>query len=504
MTTTESIELVSFDAMLGEYESVAIVVNPLIDDLRAARSAIAEHAGAAGFVSDSTQDMAEFVYTLGQNAAWAQVIYDELSKNAVGGYGSQTDSYVRSQMVRNGVYSFDSDEDRDQDPAWRVSGGDYVFRNRVESIEYELELLRAQPWSLEAVKLMLQLEDDLAYWADGSEHPEWGDPGASADLGIRLVHARILNVEAEMEAYGGYWSATSGDWVPGLNPDNTLYYDAQYALGRVYLDEDNRASIEDAASQYGIPPQLLAGVVAAELDFDYDWYNHARDEWATGRYVPPYFPYRDQLLPGRANNSQGPANVHAATLVVAIDYLEEHQLPGWEDAQDYPVDNDQYRSSFDGSVEGAAIVTAMYDHQFGGAETPEEQATVWAAYRGGVRDFADREGQTSGGSYASTEDYQAGVGNAAPVEFVGGTNATLSEPIFEFLDEQYTTGDHPTTPTAEPEGPPSGTTTTTTTPPPGSPAGSTTTVPPSPSPGTTTTTPPTTVPSSPGPSPTRG
>lgn len=242
---------------------------------------------------------------------------------------------------------------------------------------------------------------------------------ADTRAGITVAHANSLLRVDELR------SSTDADGDP-LKPDNTLYFGADEALGTVYLNDDARQVIEFYAEKYDIPPALLAGVVAAELDFDYELKNDVRDGVARGGVDLPSFRGFDDSI--------GATNVHRPTLETAQAYLVENELPGADTASIYTPSDDRRRATFSGSVEAAAIVTSMYDHAYGGAETPEDMAVVWAAYRSGVGGFDRPAGE---GGFTSISDFQNNQANGASAEFSIGNNAYMSEPLFEFLAEQY-------------------------------------------------------------------
>lgn len=207
----------------------------------------------------------------------------------------------------------------------------------------------------------------------------------------------------------------------GQFPKNTAIYDTLIAIGTVMAHKD---LINRLARRYGIPPALLAGVVASEMEFDLD--------------VP------DQILDGLNRNlgvqlwtGPGIASVHTRTLRDAVNYIGEHQLPGHSNAllrvwPEAPFHNKG--ADLPVSIEAAAIATSMYNHAHGGSRTPEDMAVVWGGYRSGVRDVGP-----SGHGY-TLEGFRRNEANGAddlPPEMRVGKNAYMSEPMFAYFQQHF-------------------------------------------------------------------
>jgi hypothetical protein len=205
----------------------------------------------------------------------------------------------------------------------------------------------------------------------------------------------------------------------GLTPNNTDTYDAIDAIGTVVGNPANRAQIEAMAARYGIPPQLLAGVMAAEMDLDHEFSDKVQDWWARKW---------NARLPGV--DAVGLSSVHGDTLQTAIKYLQDNNLPGASYASGYDASAGNM-ASFDGATEAGAIVTSMYLHAKGGAPTPKDMAVLWGGYRAGV------EGVSPSGNGYSLDGFRNNVANGTdklPAQFRVGTNAYMSEPLFEYLE----------------------------------------------------------------------
>lgn len=202
-----------------------------------------------------------------------------------------------------------------------------------------------------------------------------------------------------------------------LGPEDTSKYDTDTALGTVFENPTNRHQVIDMAGRYGVPPSLVAGVVASEMDFDHDSGDWFQD--GLGR-----------LLGGHFGDGPGIGSVHKDSLERAVEYLEANDLTGAAEARAY-LDNyggSVNPSEFNSSVEGASIVAAMYHHLHGGASTSQDMAVIWGGYRSGVMTGGDTgEGYTLDG-------FRANQANGAPAgPFQIGKNAYMSQPLFEYL-----------------------------------------------------------------------
>jgi WXG100 family type VII secretion target len=260
--------------------------------------------------------------------------------------------------------------------------------------------------------------------------------GALTDAGHTTNEVISLFQQAEEESAGRFdWSSEEGRQQlaaainrrieeltnAGITPDNSDLYNAEWAVGTVFLDPKNRVAIEQIAAKYGIDPALLAGVIAAEMDFDYEYQDKIQDGLG-----------RRGLAAGQG---QGLGNVHTDTLEAAIEYLGKHQLPGTTDAASYDWDVEN-RSSFNGSVEAAAIAVTMYADLHGPIDSAEDMAVIWGAYRTGI------QGVSPGDKYGfeSLEAYQGHVARGTTTyapQFQVGSNAYMSQPYFEYFMQLF-------------------------------------------------------------------
>jgi hypothetical protein len=205
-------------------------------------------------------------------------------------------------------------------------------------------------------------------------------------------------------------------------------YNSKDAIGTLFFNETNRDVIIEMAERYNINPALLAGVIAAEMDFDHT----PDDRFLDG--LGRNFPLVGGLISDNVGGAPGIASVHMETLLHAIEYLSHNSLPGARHAQMYDLSISN-RSSFNGSVEAAAIVLAMYAHVHHQMNLPEDMAVVWGAYRTGIQGFIPGD---QGKGYTSVQAFQNniahGTGNL-PTPLKMGKNAFMSLPYFEYFME---------------------------------------------------------------------
>lgn len=221
----------------------------------------------------------------------------------------------------------------------------------------------------------------------------------------------------------------------GLSPNDTDEYDASEAIGTMVGDPKNKAQIEASAAKYGVPPQLLAGVLASEMALDHEGSDAWQDGIARHLNVRPGIPDWVPIVGGKGVDAVGISSVHSSTMETAIKYLKANNLPGASDAAAFDK-SAANMASFNGSTEAGAIVTSMYLHAKGGAPTPKDMAVLWGGYRAGVQGVSPK-----GGGY-SLDGFRNNIANGTdnlPAQFQVGTNAYMSEPIFEYLDFIWST-----------------------------------------------------------------
>ena len=212
-------------------------------------------------------------------------------------------------------------------------------------------------------------------------------------------------------------------------PLNTTAYDAYDALLTVE-DPENKQFILQTAAKYGIDPALLAGTVAAEMDFDLSEFASLSDSlWRN--------------TPLHLGQGPGIASVHHDTLTWAVGYLQAKEMKGADAAVQFLNRGQDKAANFNHSVEAAAIVLAALDdlHQGQGApsHSSQDMAVIWGAYRTGIIDV------TPDGKGYRLEEFVANriddpdATNLVPgdSDAAMGANAYQSQPYFEYLMENY-------------------------------------------------------------------
>lgn len=202
-----------------------------------------------------------------------------------------------------------------------------------------------------------------------------------------------------------------------LKADDTSVYDAYTAIPTVL---NHRKIITDTARIYSIPPELLATVIAAEMDFDHDSGDKITD--ALGR----------KGINLGAARAVGVASVHPDTLDDAIDYLSPPDSCSYYFGYDRSVTN---CASLEGSIEGAAIVIQALVQYKGGVTSTQDKAVIFGAYRSGVTDFLG-----GGGGFSSQENFANNVASGTgelPDYLKVGKNSYMAEPYVEFFEQVW-------------------------------------------------------------------
>lgn len=274
---------------------------------------------------------------------------------------------------------------------------------------------------LKASRLVLHFSEDLKIAASRFE-------SADKKQNVAYSSERRMQLTREMKIRYNELIRHGEEIGTDLTPDTTDVFDDKVAINTVLLNSSNRNTIENTARKYNIDPALLAGVVAVEMDLDYDRQDALQD--GLGRLgILNKFGF---LL----GNGSGVANVHNESLKTAIQYLENHKLPGTDNAKNYDWSWEN-RSSFNGSVEAAAIVVAMYSNEHGSITTSEDMAVIWGAYKTGIKGFVPDD--TNYG-YETIEDFKNHIARDTAnvdVKFQMGKNAYYAQPYFEYFKETF-------------------------------------------------------------------
>jgi len=150
-------------------------------------------------------------------------------------------------------------------------------------------------------------------------------------------------------------------------------------------EEEHRADIRQTAATFGIPPELLAGVLMTEMYWDYGHTDELMDHMAPlvgriGGIVNRFF---------LRKSAPGLASVHFDTYKKAYEDLEiQGKLP--PDVIPPDALNAEYLVTPEGTIQAAALVTLwlveQYDHN---TLSTEDMALIYAAYRQSTVKIAD-------------------------------------------------------------------------------------------------------------------
>lgn len=304
--------------------------------------------------------------------------------------------------------------------SWQ-GGSSIQFADEMQTLltQMQAETQRAEDLSQRLENEVLQWEEADARLGDG----QLRDTGSHNDTSNRKV--RVHNKYAD-------WNSSSTrdllhndikkrEWelIKTLHlPEDSFLKNSGQTIDFI-LKPENRQIIEEMATRYGVDPALLAGIVASEMDFDYGIDDSLQD-------VLGYIGIETK-------GTVGISSVGEETLETAIEYLQDHNSPGfkWSQVYDFDIHN---RTSDRGAIEGAAIVAAWLTNLHGGVNSAEDMAVVWGAYRRGIQDYSP-----NGGGY-SLKGFQNNIANGTDnfkTEYKMGKNAYISQPYFEYFQEVF-------------------------------------------------------------------
>jgi RHS repeat-associated protein len=345
---------------------------------------------AAGVVTTYTQDLAallpvvlqsktgmtttKYLYSegtrpLAQNStAWEYLLPDALGSvrqiNSADGYLVRTQDYEPYGSVLNSDGSASSA---------------YGFAGEERDTYIELVFLRARYYNPELARF---LSKDV--WQGDYTRPQslngWGytegDPVNKVDPSGKRPKS-----QKEIDVCQYHWGQIN---APGYCPDGTPLYAAAY--------ED---AIRQSAHQYGLPVQVLAGLLEAELVLDWSSQNDFRESMhqAFGTWIEVF----------RSNPAAGYNNIHIPTARNAAEYFRDY-YPDCPDLQlDFSSGDDITKILYlltvpeSSAKVAAAIVRKLADYRFGSDELPlavdhtrlsdwdlADAVAIWHGYRYGV------------------------------------------------------------------------------------------------------------------------
>ncbi len=142
----------------------------------------------------------------------------------------------------------------------------------------------------------------------------------------------------------------------------------------------NRGSIEQTAREFDVPSSLIAGVLAAEMFWDYEGVDSQLDD-ILRRVCDVTKEFPDIGGPGKAN-------VHGGTYNEAQSYLESLGYAGERLGE---IGNPCNLVTTTGAIEAVGVVTRyiLDDYGHGKNLSAEDMALIFAAYRQGAQQIAD-------------------------------------------------------------------------------------------------------------------
>jgi hypothetical protein len=245
---------------------------------------------------------------------------------------------------------------------------------------------------------------DGACWALYNEVIRWRPDLANANMYVSVYEEGIPLHKASYQQLkfildNKLWSICL--FTPPTKAENSTLYTSCHAISWV---NKHRAEIISAAQRNGVPPELPAGILASEIDFDTELTDIIMD---TGfRLHNAEVTLAELALIFSTHNPLGPgtANIHLATWLTAQSYFQDcGYLPSviidagdpqssilsivkWVEAMETPA----------GAIEGSAVMSRfLADYRTGSNGQPNnathyndlntlDMAQIFGAYRNGV------------------------------------------------------------------------------------------------------------------------
>jgi len=157
---------------------------------------------------------------------------------------------------------------------------------------------------------------------------------------------------------------------PTAHIDN--HFSAKDVLNKIC---GNKANIQAAAMQYGVPPELIAGMLASEMFWDYGQNDNVQDKATKGQCGAGVIIY--------TRDAVGIANPHEKGYQPAIDYLVEQ---GFDKSKLEDIYAPCNLINDAGAIEAVAVVTRYLMDDYGhgsdlSALSLEDMAMIYAGYR---------------------------------------------------------------------------------------------------------------------------
>jgi len=262
---------------------------------------------------------------------------------------------------------------------------------------------------------MCEESGDEACWAVYNEIIRWRPDLADANLfisqyeeGVPLRKASYRQLKFILD--NKLWSICL--FTPQTGAENTTLYTSCHAISWV---NQHRAEIISAAQRNGVPPELPAGILASEIDFDTGLTDIIMDTGFRSHTADVTLAELALIFSTHKPLGPGTANIHLATWLTAQSYFDRcGYLPSviidagnprstilsivkWVEAMETPS----------GAIEGSAVMSRFFaDYRTGSNGLPNkathfndldtlDMAQIFGAYRnglGGLTCFRDDNG----------------------------------------------------------------------------------------------------------------
>ncbi len=223
--------------------------------------------------------------------------------------------------------------------------------------------------------------------------------------------------------------------TPKTDALNTTLYDSCYAFVWVVNHQD---SIRLSAQRNGIPPELVAGILASEIDFDTD-----QQDISIDNYLRSHDTVLNIYCFLNPNPGPGVGNIHYKSWHYALGYYQEngYSLAEILAPQGIPLSKPEWAKEIlidEGTIEAVSVMArflADYRTGTGGQPkktthytdlTPIDMGHIFGAYRQGVKDLTCFG---NCGGYQSIRDFQS--------VNVLGPDGTQSLVYFETFTEYF-------------------------------------------------------------------
>lgn len=241
--------------------------------------------------------------------------------------------------------------------------------------------------------------------------------------------------------------------TPQTGAENTSLYGSCYAISWV---NRHRAEIISAAQRNGVPPELPAGILASEIDFDTNGVDIAVDTMFRSNSEEITVPLLMGIILNNRSLGPGTASIHLDTWLIAQTYFQHCNslIPSVIFDANNPqnlfpsiLDWVSAMETSSGAIEGSAVMSRFFaDYRTGSNSLPNkaqhfndldtlDMALIFVAYRAGIG------GLTCFTDVDSDGDYECGYGDVDAFQKETSIalrhNGQQSLPYFEFFRRYF-------------------------------------------------------------------